>query len=333
MQFIYILLITIIVYYFVTRLFENYSTQEDFDPSLVPVSSIVTLAKVAQKLVDGNGTLTNPGNLTVTGNLTTNGSISLIGNTNKSWVLYNTKTQGGGLFPDWLQLYNNGSASGAPQQVLQIIPTTTTTGIPSLNIWCNTTINGNIQCGTITAKGTDITGNLHVSGTIINDADVSFNGNVTTNSDRIMNCGAINTKGKPITCGSITCGSITSSNDITTTGNVNGNGITSKGSVSFGSGNSNIDLKGNVTISGGLVANMLTIGDTTINQNQLIKLLGFLNGTTEFQIGHASDTNNRLKLYVSGGHLYAGGDYGDKNDNFPNWDKDGNSTHFKFVPM
>jgi len=78
MQFIYILLIGIIVYYFVTRLFENYSTQEDFDPSLVPVSSIVTLAKVAQKLVDGGGTLTNPGNLTVTGQL-------IVGSSSNDW--------------------------------------------------------------------------------------------------------------------------------------------------------------------------------------------------------------------------------------------------------
>ena len=87
MKFIYILLIAIIVYYFVTRLFENYSTQEDFDPSLVPVSSIVTLAKVAQKLVDGGGTLTNPGNLTVTGTLQTNGNVyAANGSKSQIWI-------------------------------------------------------------------------------------------------------------------------------------------------------------------------------------------------------------------------------------------------------
>ena len=48
-----------------SNLYQNYSSSEHFDPSLVPVSSIVTLAKVAQKLVDGGGTLTNPGNLQI----------------------------------------------------------------------------------------------------------------------------------------------------------------------------------------------------------------------------------------------------------------------------
>ena len=68
--FIYVLIAIIVVYYIYTRYIWCEEELENFDPSLVPVSSIVTLAKVAQKLVDGNGTLTNPGNLTVTGALT-----------------------------------------------------------------------------------------------------------------------------------------------------------------------------------------------------------------------------------------------------------------------
>ena len=70
----YYLLLGVVLYYIFTRVIEKFSlNQENFDPSLVPVSSIVTLAKVAQKLVNGNGTLTNPGNLTVSGDLIVNG--------------------------------------------------------------------------------------------------------------------------------------------------------------------------------------------------------------------------------------------------------------------
>ena len=87
---IFYLLLGLLLYYILSRFIENYSLeQENFDPSLVPVSSIVTLAKVAQKLVTG-GVLTNPGslqigtpnaggagNLVVTGNTTVNGNTTL----------------------------------------------------------------------------------------------------------------------------------------------------------------------------------------------------------------------------------------------------------------
>ena len=90
MRYVYILLICLILFYILSRYFEKYYSQENFDPSLVPVSSIITLAKVAQKIVDGNGTLTNPanlnigttsakGNLLVTGNSTTNGNKQIDG--------------------------------------------------------------------------------------------------------------------------------------------------------------------------------------------------------------------------------------------------------------
>jgi hypothetical protein len=88
-ELVYYSIFAIILYFVLSSVFETFSVeQENFDPSLVPVSSIVTLAKVAQKLVNGNGTLTNPGNLqigatgttpggnlTVTGNSTVNGNV------------------------------------------------------------------------------------------------------------------------------------------------------------------------------------------------------------------------------------------------------------------
>ena len=64
MKYVYLLFILIILYLLYCY-YKKYDDQENFDPSLVPVSSIVTLAKVAQKLVDGGGTLTNPGNLQI----------------------------------------------------------------------------------------------------------------------------------------------------------------------------------------------------------------------------------------------------------------------------
>ena len=86
MNYIYILVICLIGYYIISNYLKKHL--ENFDPSLVPVSSIVTLAKVAQKLVDGGGTLTNPGNLQIgnpgvgtTGNLRVTGTTILDGAT------------------------------------------------------------------------------------------------------------------------------------------------------------------------------------------------------------------------------------------------------------
>ena len=99
---LFYLLLGVLFYYILSRFLENYSLeQENFDPSLVPVSSIVTLAKVAQKLVTG-GVLTNPGslqigtpnaggggNLLVTGNNTVNGNNTVLGNTTLANVKIN----------------------------------------------------------------------------------------------------------------------------------------------------------------------------------------------------------------------------------------------------
>jgi hypothetical protein len=85
----------IVLYFVLSIVFDNFNLeQENFDPSLIPVSSIITLAKVAQKLVNGNGILTNPanlqiglsatasGNLIVTGNSSVNGNLSITGSAN-----------------------------------------------------------------------------------------------------------------------------------------------------------------------------------------------------------------------------------------------------------
>jgi len=96
----YYFILAIFLYFILSRVFDKFNLeQENFDPSLVPVSSIVTLAKVAQKLVNGNGTLTNPGNLqigvgstapgnlTVTGNTTVNGNLIFGGTPSTGFML------------------------------------------------------------------------------------------------------------------------------------------------------------------------------------------------------------------------------------------------------
>jgi len=168
MQFVYILLIIIVVYYLVSRLFENYSTQEDFDPSLVPVSSIVTLAKVAQKLVDGGGTLTNPGNLTVTGNLSTNGNLTVTGNLTAGGQIQSQSISGpflkqsGVASKDQLFFWNNGDGQ------LLIIGSTGTdytwgqeVGIngKTSTISCNNIVSG--------AAGGGSTGNINIKSNLL----------------------------------------------------------------------------------------------------------------------------------------------------------------------
>ena len=80
-ELLYYSIFAIVLYFVLIQVFENFNIeQENFDPSLVPVSSIVTLAKVAQKLVNGNGTLTNPGNLQIGSSASAPGNLTVTGN-------------------------------------------------------------------------------------------------------------------------------------------------------------------------------------------------------------------------------------------------------------
>ena len=147
---LFYLLIGIFIYYILSRFLERYSPDiENFDPSLVPVSSIVTLAKVAQKLVNGNSTLTSPsnlilgsnssggaGNLTVTGNSKINGMVQ-IGSTD----LFNMQSSDG-----FFKLQNGSASSGANSNLLTVgrDGSLTTTGMIKSNITTsgNSTLRG-----------------------------------------------------------------------------------------------------------------------------------------------------------------------------------------------
>ena len=82
---IFYLLLGLLFYYILSRLLENYNLeQENFDPALVPVSSLVTLAKIAQKLVNNN-TVNYPSNLQI-GPPSGSSDLLVTGNT----ITYNT---------------------------------------------------------------------------------------------------------------------------------------------------------------------------------------------------------------------------------------------------
>lgn len=78
MHWYYLLILGIILYYVINNFYENYSS-EHFDPSLVPVSSIVTISKVLNGIV-GKGNLTVASNLSIGNNLNTDGSATVNGN-------------------------------------------------------------------------------------------------------------------------------------------------------------------------------------------------------------------------------------------------------------
>jgi hypothetical protein len=164
------LLLGVFLYFLFTHVLENYLVEhENFDPSLVPVSSIVTLAKVAQKLVNGNGTLTNPGNLQIgkdaeaTGNLTVTGKTTF-GNTTMGantvnvtgtlGVVGNTAMVG--------SLSVNGPLTVASNQNFNVTGNTTMGG--TLGVTGNTILSNTTVGGTLNTNGNSITnGNLNVA--------------------------------------------------------------------------------------------------------------------------------------------------------------------------
>ena len=137
----------IILYFVLIQVFENFNIeQENFDPSLVPVSSIVTLAKVAQKLVNGNGTLTNPGNLQIGASASTPGNLTVTGS-----ILNGGLTiKGGSASPD-STLLQFGDGTGWRARIGKA-------GSPTLDIYDNA--GGGVQV----TGNLSTTGNLNVTG-------------------------------------------------------------------------------------------------------------------------------------------------------------------------
>ena len=259
MKYLYILLLGLIIYYIISRFYEKYT--ENFDPSLVPVSSIVTLAKVAQKIVDGGGTLTSPGNLTLgtpsnVGNLLVTGNSTLGTPGSTSLIVNGDTNMNSNLQFNSLSSYNNTISFGTPINLgntyIANTPTPTqviVNGQTTLqsNTWHKTTDGGNrlfyadndssyyncpqsthtFQTNKVTTMSIDDKGNL------------SNLGNINTNDTTI---GGVLTIGNGInqTLTSIVNGSLNIKNntDSTNTG-------LAVGDVTFG--NSKLCIKSNLT--------------------------------------------------------------------------------------
>jgi hypothetical protein len=223
------LLLGVFLYIVINRFIENYIQQENFDPSLVPVSSIVTLAKVAQKLVNGNGTLTNPGslqigastatpgNLTVTGNSDVNGDIAAKGSVvfggktatgfkltnenNNGWACLRAGDGTSGSIEGNRLCFNKGYgiANFNPNGSLQlagglIVPgVTTTNGLISSN---EITTNSLVSSGKITTKDFVSKGEILLQGLLQNDGSVSDTINVGGTGGGGPNPCSLNVRGK-----------------------------------------------------------------------------------------------------------------------------------------
>ena len=253
----YYLILGVLLYFLFTYILERFSNleQENFDPSLVPVSSIVTLAKVAQKLVNGNGTLTNPGNLQIgignggaTGNLKVTGS-STFGSTIDGPNTFNVSGTAG---------VSGDTAIGG-----------------KLNVTGDTTVNStiNIAAGS-EEKGIKITsGNPHISftktgstavpqiysdGTILHAYNAPFQvdqnltvkgkttiGNATDSPNTLNVVGTVGVSGDTALGGALTV------NGISTGGELAAKNYTTNSSYKF--------IPGGSTFSGGVNANALNL--------------------------------------------------------------------------
>ena len=169
---IYIFIFLIIVCYITSFNILYKNNQENFDPSLVPVSSIVTLAKVAQKLVNNTGTLTNPGNLNVLQTLYANNNMNIRSNTIT--------------FGDCLAIYFLNINNSLP---VTIGNTNLRCG---LKVWGNTNIIGTLTTTGATIGATTINGTTTITGnTTING--MTFDGNINTGSQNITTTGTMRT--------------------------------------------------------------------------------------------------------------------------------------------
>jgi hypothetical protein len=178
------------------EVYQKYITQENFDPSLVPVSSIISLAKVAQRLIDGAEDIIFPANFfigspTATCNLTANGSATI----KNATILGNATINGNNTATtDIINSYLNvGTIISTVSNLLTInnSPTTVTGNLIAKVIALNglTTIEGDLNSpnSTITFNK-DVT----VGNGITNSINTTANGNLTTSNLNIKNTSNFN---------------------------------------------------------------------------------------------------------------------------------------------
>jgi hypothetical protein len=321
MKYLYILLICLILLYLLSRYFEKYYSQENFDPSLVPVSSIITLAKVAQKIVDNNGTLINPGNLQIgipsaKGNLTVTGNEQVDGtlNVKSATTLSNTLGVTGNTAVNGILNVNGNTTVGS----LNV------TGLSNLNdglkVTGNTSTTGTLAVGATDSQGytlgvngtlgvtsnTGIGGTLGVTGlstfaggAIINASNtpsatsLTVNGNEYINGNSKIN-GTLNVTGDSIISNSLTAPTVNVGSSLninarnsTTASPVAGYTLYSDFGEDFAVWSKNgkifwIEQNGNVNIKGTLTIN----GTTLTSSNGKLEVSNpIVNTNAEFSSG------------------------------------------------
>ena len=132
MKYIYIIVLLLVIYYIYCR--SSYT--ENFDPSLVPVSSIVTLAKIANKLVSNNQ-ITIPSDLTIVGQLTTDSTTTL----NDNAII----TKNGITITGPIKSTGNNTLNGPTNIKNNFVTTTLTTADLNSNSTINSTQNNGVN--------------------------------------------------------------------------------------------------------------------------------------------------------------------------------------------
>ena len=224
------LVIGIFLYFSINYILDKFiPSYENFDPSLVPVSSIITLAKVAQKITNGNGVLLNPGNLqlgtgsTAPGTLTVNGTITLTGNTAITGTLNAGATT--------LSSASVSGTLGAGATTLSSATVSGTLGagattLSSLNVTGATTINGTLGAGTTTLSSATVSGELSAGATTLGNTII--NGTLNTTGLATLSSATVSgalTAGTTTLGSAIINGNLTVNNGTITTDNVIINGI------------------------------------------------------------------------------------------------------------
>ena len=142
--------------------------------------------KVAQKLVNGNGTLTNPGNLQIGASTSAAGNLTVTGN---------ERINGNSLIDGTLGVTGATTLSGATNVNNTLGVTSNTTVGGTLGVTGNTTLGGTLGVtGATTLTGATnvnntlgVTGNTTVGGTLGVTGNTTFTGSTTTNGSLMAN--------------------------------------------------------------------------------------------------------------------------------------------------
>jgi hypothetical protein len=203
-ELLFYLVIGIILYYVLTLVIEKYYSQtENFDPSLVPVSSIVSLAKVAQKIVNGNGVLKNPGNLQIGSSSTAPGNLTVTGNSNfnGSVSITNNWLNGGPIDSSTNRLKFDTDTSISSSNNIYLQSTKSDNPVTNMTLDAgNLLLNGNITLSKIDAPNTSKL-SINSQKLLLDSPNITFGS--TTNSGVLSINGGLSASG-PATFSALT---------------------------------------------------------------------------------------------------------------------------------